>query len=185
MRRWLLLPGAACIVAGLATVVAPGLDTGPGFAVAVLVVGGVAAAGAALALGYRDRDTANQHVDAPGGPTPTDPGAAMDALLDDVTAAGRRRGDDAREEVAARLEAVAVDVLVARYDCTAATAREWLATGEWTDDPVAAAFFTDGLRPSYSLGDHLRTVRTGDPPLRRRARRALAELTAIEEGRDG
>ncbi|WP_439027278.1 DUF7269 family protein [Haloarchaeobius sp. DT45] len=182
MRRWLLVPGVACIAAGLATTVAPGLAAGAGLAVVVLVVGGVTAAGAALVLGYRSGGGPADRVESPGPTTPTDPGAAVDALLDDVTATGRRRGDDTRREVYDRIEAVAVDVLVARYDCTAETAREWLAAGTWTDDEAAAAFFTEGLQPAYSTTDHLRTVRTGDPPVRRRARRALAELTAIEEG---
>lgn len=181
-RRLLLAVGLALVGAGVAGTAAPGL-VGESVALATLVAGSFAAV--ALALAYA---TGEARSPGPGRATrperrrPRVPGQDAEALLAGVTATGRVRGDDAREDVYDRLTAVAVDTLVARYDCTPAAARERLRDGSWTDDPVAAALFVEGVDPDWTARDRLRTLWTGEPPVRRRARHALAELAAVAEG---
>ncbi|MFD1646471.1 DUF7269 family protein [Haloarchaeobius litoreus] len=181
-RSLLLAVGLSLVGAGLLGTVAPGLVVGDAVALLVLVAGSVAAV--ALALVYARQDTRAMvgRATVPDRSGPRVPGQAADELLAGVTAAGRVRGDDAREDVYERLTAVAVDTLVARYDCTPGEARRRLETGSWTNDPVAAALFVEGVDPEWTTRDRLRTLWTGEPPLRRRARHALAELAALAGG---
>lgn len=181
-RRTLLAVGLCLLAAGFAGTVAPGLVVGDAVALVTLVAGSLVAV--ALAVGYARLDgrAAPERPTRPARRRPRVPGRAAEELLADVTAAGRVRGDDAREDVYERLEAVAVDTLVARYDCTPEVAAGRLREGSWTDDPVAAALFVEGTDPDWTTRDRLRTLWTGEPPLRRRARRALSELSALAGG---
>ncbi|WP_256296945.1 DUF7269 family protein [Haloarchaeobius salinus] len=181
-RRLLLAVGLALVGAGLLGTVVPGLVVDDAVALVVLVAGSLVAV--ALAVVYSRQDAARS-VDRPTAPDrtgPRVPGRDADDLLAGVTAAGRVRGDDDRGAVYERLTAVAVDTLVARYDCTPDEARRRLAAGSWTEDPVAAALFVEGVDPEWTARDRLRTLWTGEPPLRRRARHALAELAALAGG---
>lgn len=51
-----------------------------------------------------------------------------------------------------------------------------LSAGTWTDDLRTAAFLTDAPLRRLSVGEHLHSLRTGEPPVQRRARRAIAAL---------
>lgn len=55
-------------------------------------------------------------------------------------------------------------------------ARRQLSEGTWTDDHRTAAVLTDSPLRRLSVGEHLHSVRTGEPPGQRRARRAIAAL---------
>jgi hypothetical protein len=181
-RGLLLAVGLSLLAAGLLGTAAPGLVVGDGVALVVLVAGSVAAVALALVYGRTDSRAEVARATRPDRTGPRVPGRDADDMLTDVTAAGRVRGDDAREDVYERLTAVAVETLVARYDCTPAEARRRLETGSWTDDPLAAALFTDGVDPGWTTRERLRTLWTGEPPLRRRARHALSELSALAGG---
>lgn len=113
------------------------------------------------------------------------PGEEFDEALAAVSAAGRRDPGERRRAVRERLEAAAVAVLVEVEDCSPATARRRLAAGDWTDDPQAAAFFREGETPALSTAAHLRLLAGGELPFRRRARRVVAALAALDDVNGG
>ncbi|WP_440989053.1 DUF7269 family protein [Haloarchaeobius baliensis] len=181
-RGLLLAVGLSLVGAGLLGTVAPGLVVGDAVALVVLVAGSLVAVALAVVFARQDTERTVDRATTPDRAGPRVPGRSADEQLANVTAAGRVRGDDAREDVYERLTAVAVDTLVARYDCTPDEARRRLDEGTWTDDPVAAALFVEGAAPDWTTRDRLRTLWTGEPPLRRRARHALAALSALAGG---
>ncbi|MFC4436553.1 MULTISPECIES: DUF7269 family protein [Natrialbaceae] len=84
-------------------------------------------------------------------------------------------GRDAR----ARLREGAVRVIRTRRGLAAETARERVRSGEWTDDPVAAAFLAeDRLHP---LPERLRGAVDPGTAYYRRVRRTLDAIERIEE----
>lgn len=103
------------------------------------------------------------------------PGTAFDRRLDDWPLfLGQRRGnDDAFRE---RLRTAAIAAEMHRRDCSAATARERVADGRWTDDDVAARFLrVDSSGPSIS--DRLRLVLGGDSWTQYGMRRTAAAIS--------
>lgn len=110
------------------------------------------------------------------GPAVRTPGDALDRRLQAVSPADRATERAIRE----RAEAVAVDVLVRRTGIDPGAARDRLRSGEWTDDPVAAALFAPEAEPA-SLGLRLRSLITGETAFRRRVRRATTELHRLAE----
>ncbi|MFC6955541.1 DUF7269 family protein [Halorubellus litoreus] len=182
MNRALFAVGAACVAVGvarLAGVVGPVL---PGGAYGFLAVAVLAVVVAGVTL-YRDAtdDDSPERAAPPERSRPRRPGAAAARAIADLRVVGRRAdADDGRRELHDRLESLAVDVLVAKRDVDASTARDQLASGAWTDDPTAAACFVDGPIPPLSARDQFAALRSGDPPYARRVRRALAELDRVE-----
>jgi hypothetical protein len=85
---------------------------------------------------YEQAETADPEI-AQDLPTP---GEEFDELL--AEAGANRKNKRQRETVRERLEAAAVAVIVRRDGVSREAALEQLETGEWTDDPYAAAFFT-------------------------------------------
>lgn len=85
---------------------------------------------------YEQAETADPEI-AQDLPTPGD---EFDELL--AQAGATRHNKPQRETIRQRLENAAVAVLVRRHGVTQAEAIRRLDTGEWTDDPYAAAFFT-------------------------------------------
>jgi hypothetical protein len=182
VNRVRLAVGVACVAAGVALTVGVEAPAIPGGTYGFVAVGSTAAIVAGVAL-YRDGRTATgTSVTAP--PTqarPQRPGEAVADAIDDLRVVGRRQdATDGRRQVSERLESLAVDVLVAKRDVTAATARDRLESGAWTDDPAAAAFFVDGPVPPLTVRDQVAALRSGDPPFARRARHVLAELHRLE-----
>ncbi|WP_323675580.1 hypothetical protein [Halorubellus sp. PRR65] len=182
MNRALFAAGATCLSLGVARLAGVGGPVLPGGAYAFLAVAVLAAAVAGVALSRDARVDGERGVaEPPEQARPRRPGAGARRALDDLRVVGRRADeDDGRRELHDRLEALAVDVLVAKRDVDEPTAREWLASGSWTDDPTAAACFVDGPVPALSARDQLAALRSGDPPYARRVRRALAELDRLE-----
>lgn len=82
-----------------------------------------------------------------------------------------------------RFEAIAATVLVSARGCTRAEADDLLETGAWTDDPVAAAYFSEVVeaprqrtRPWLPLG-----LRRADRTTQRvHAVAALADLAGVD-----
>lgn len=70
----------------------------------------------------------------------TSPGDDFDARLAEI-ARGHRASAN-RDAVRERLESAAVETIARHYGCSRDRAIELLDTGEWTDDPLAAVFFT-------------------------------------------
>ena len=75
-----------------------------------------------------------------------------------------------------------VDALVHVDDCDRTTARLRVEAGEWTDDPVAAAYLADGSPRSLRrrLAARLRPRRT----VRRRVDRTVAAIEALLDERE-
>jgi hypothetical protein len=96
------------------------------------------------------------------------------------TASAALRGDDA-DEVREDVRALAVAVVAHAEGCSTERARRRMAEGEWTDDPVAAAYVADreaSLPVSRRLSAWLRPHRTT-------VRRVERSVTALEERLDG
>jgi len=98
--------------------------------------------------------------------------------------AGRRgraaRPVEDRERIRERLHADAVRTIRRVADCDTATAREQVATGEWTEDRYAAAFLGDDVPgPAWwqRLRDRLRRV----DPFERRALRTAAAIATYDD----
>jgi len=82
-----------------------------------------------------------------------------------------------RREVEDRLNLVGRAVLERRRDCSPDEAIERLESGDWTDDALAAAFFSD--EPRVPLVTRLRIRWGGKSSFGVRAERAAAELERI------
>lgn len=92
----------------------------------------------------------------------------------------RCRVNESAEDVRNRLVEGAVRVVTTRRGLEAETARERVQSGTWTDDPIAAAFLADD-RP-HPLGERLRAAADPGAAYRRRVRRTLEAIEAIDEG---
>lgn len=115
------------------------------------------------------------------------PGGDLDRLFAKADGSRARSIDD-RYRLRRRLETSAVRAVQKRDDCSEAAASEALEAGTWTDDPVAAQYFSDrdgdvaaGLPPGRRVRFHLAA---GSPGVRA-ARRVADEITAMTrtEGR--
>lgn len=142
MRRATLL-GTTAALAGLAVVFVPALAVGfPVTYGTLLLVGGIAfvvGLGLVRLRMLTDRDTATLPA-VEGRPDDPVPGDEFDADLAAISPRRDRENDAARSQVRERLQAAAVGVL-ARQGHSREEALDLLDAGEWTDDPIAAAFF--------------------------------------------
>lgn len=113
---------------------------------------------------------------APDLPTPGDEFDESLAALGRLDAYDRQRRQDLRE----RLTRAALDAIERERGCTRERAEEILYRGEWTDDPFAAAFFTD--RVDAPLVQRVRATFSRESRQRRRARRAALAISELTEG---
>ena len=104
------------------------------------------------------------------------PGEGFDLALRSASSVHEISG---RETVTERLEAVGVTVLQRRRGYTESEARERLESGEWTDDPVAAAFFDGTGWAAFPLSFRLRVRLGEESKFGLKARRATEELERI------
>lgn len=151
-NRVALVGGVVAGVAGIALAAAPSLLALPVGEAAVGLLGVVALVYALMPLADR-RGSERRQADAPTPeevPTVDAPGDDVDRLLAVAGTTGPRTADR-RHRLRERLTRAAVRSIRRHEDCSVETARETLATGEWTDDPVAASYFTDG--PVATPGD--------------------------------
>lgn len=109
-------------------------------------------------------------ADAGGDATAADPGQPVDGALDAIVDGTDAFARDARPRVRERVRETAVRACAStdRADAEAAVAR-----GEWTDDPVAAAFLGDERAPRYPLRERLRGWVHPDRAFRRRVERTV------------
>lgn len=188
MRRLLVVVGVVSAVGGVVLVVRPELATfGQRSLLAVL---GVLALLQAGRVAIDRRSATRDHVETPDPETEQDlptPGDDLEASL----AAVRRRAPtlsrhrelqrrQRRETVRERIETAAVETIVRQHGCTRERARQALSTGEWTDDPDAAAFFTGELEGVGRRG-RLRRALASEPPYSRRARHAAGAVADLAD----
>lgn len=114
-------------------------------------------------------------------PSASHPGAAVDDALETVRRGQHVDTADAREAVFDRLTAVAIQQLRDQLGVDADEAERRLATGEWTDDPEAAAFFQAGPADDAPLLTRLRESFTDDARFAQRARRVANALDELED----
>lgn len=115
------------------------------------------------------------------GPRPVHPGTDVESMLVTIQRRPHLETIDEREAVFDRLAAVAIHRLEREYGVDADEARRILGSGEWTDDPEAAAFFEAGPEDDAPFVERLKESFTDDARFARRARRAAAALDALED----
>lgn len=186
MRRTLLLvAGVVLAVAGLALAqspsIAPGVEA-PDLAptlVAVLAM----LAGLVRARSWLGHD--------PSETTPVErerrsavavPGDEFDGRLRNTPAVGATAGDTRLLSVRQRLREAAVDVLESYQGYTEEEAQDALDAGTWTDDRIAAEFFTTRSGTGNSASEALKGTFYGRGPFYRRATRAASELERLTRG---
>jgi hypothetical protein len=112
-------------------------------------------------------------------PTLPTPG---DDLGRNLRARGRHR-TARRERIGDRLETAAIEGITYAEDCSVEAAHEALEHGTWTDDPIAAAFFTDGVPRSVPVLTRIRhtlSLRARFDRQARHAAHAIADLYGVD-----
>lgn len=188
MRRLLVVVGVVSAVGGVVLVVRPELAT---FGQqSLLTILGVLALLQAGRVALDRRSATRDAVGTPDPETEQDLPAPGDDLETSLAAVRRRaptlsrqaelQRRQRRETVRERIEAAAVETIVRQHGCTRERARQALSTGEWTEDPDAAAFFTGELEGVGRRG-RLRRALGSEPPYSRRARHAARAVAALAD----
>lgn len=174
MRRDLAVVGTALVGLGAVVAASPGVDaalSGPVTPNALAVLGLVVAlVGAAVAAGPPRSTAETRSVD------DDRLGAEFDATLARVeTMSGAElRSADAPGELRERLRVAAVALVASREGVDRETAAARVERGEWTDDPLAAAFLSESLRAPLAVRFRERWSTT--PRVVVRTRRTAAAL---------
>jgi len=185
LTQALTVAGVVLGVVGLAGVIAPdavaGLPAGRG----ALVLVGAAILLQGLRVVNRRRTEPPEELETPDTELqlelPT-PGDDVDADLR-FLAEERRYDRERRRRTRTRLREAAVEAVARRRGCSTEEAREIVERGEWTDDPLAASFFTT-VRESGSLSDDVRYLLRNESLYHRRAHHAAREVNRIATGGD-
>jgi hypothetical protein len=178
-----VLPGGAALVPVEAALALLGNDyflVGALGVVALLVLVGMVARRATSRVDQAEPPDPETVPDAPR------PGSEFDALLEGRPALHPRRRAETVERVRERLREAAVVAQMRREGCTRAVAEDRVDAGEWTDDPVAAAFLRPDGPPRPSAIDRLRLALRGGAWYQHCARttaRAVARATDGGVGR--
>ncbi|WP_136687223.1 DUF58 domain-containing protein [Halorhabdus amylolytica] len=174
--------GLLAVLAGTAVILAPELGAGfsPGYVI-VFVIGGLLLVIAATR--WRDRLVTSIESatlpDVEERSTVSVPGADFDAMLRGGTGNSIECVKQ-RSKIRSRVETVTTAVLDDRPTDNIDVA-DRLADGTWTDDPVAAALFTDADE-SLSIRTRITSFVTGRSVFRRRVERAIDELFRLVDG---
>ena len=182
MVRPLVAVGVAAIAVGFVAAVDRGVAAAVDpSAVMVTLVGALGVLqGVRYANGRRNRQ---RHAASPGEPErrrpATVPGAALDERIARATE-GVRSGRRARREVSDRIRALAVATVARARSVPAETAAELVESGEWTDDPTAAAFLSRSA--SYPVRVRLRAMVSGSSRFALGLRAATEALVRVEAG---
>lgn len=184
-RDVLVGAGVLALAAGVAVVVDPGLAAiVDAQRTLVYAVGAITALFALGAIQRRRRATIEQAET----PDPEDratlrsPGDDVDAALRTGNVGPRTRAAPGGDSLRDRVRTVAVARLVDRENCTPEAAESMLEAGTWTDDPLAAAYFSQEHRAQLQEGyaTRLRAFLGRTPSEADYARHAIAEL--VPEG---
>lgn len=179
-RFRLFVAGAGLAVFGLALFAQPSLATQFGVdRIFVYVAGGAAALFTLVDVTARRR-VAPERTEFPVRTSLTEPGEDLESTLHEIAAGSPTDTFEEREAVHDRLSRVAIRVIARRRNCSSEEARRRLDEGTWTDDPDAAAFFAADPRETGGLIENLRESFSDESQFERRARRAAAELAALE-----
>lgn len=181
LRRTLL---AAVGVAGVAVAVGVVVGLAPASLVsaasglnATLATGVVGAALVGYAL-RRRRQTepvaaSSTLADAGSDTTVADPGQPVDGALDRIADGDDAFAGEARTRVRERIRETAVRACAQKHGFSRDEATDAVARGEWTSDPVAAAFLGDERAPRYPLRERLRGWVHPDRAFQRRVERTV------------
>lgn len=178
--------GLLAVVAGLTFAVRP--RTAAGFGVGDVVVTAVGVtvflyAGVVLVGRARTDRPTGSPVDPESLPDGPVPGDAFDDLLA-VAGGSTAVAGERRRRLHRRIERAAIAAIRRHSDCTESEARERLDSGDWTDDPLAAVYFTDGVVPmsEVSLRRRAHVTLTGTEPEILAAQRAAEEVATLASG---
>jgi MYXO-CTERM domain-containing protein len=184
VRRTVALVGGAVALAGVVALAVPSLTTflpatDPVVALlaALLVLGGIGQL-------QRRRSTEVTHAETDDIEVTIDlptPGDDLDERIGSLRFL--RNPVSERARIRDSVAETVVDTIQRRTGCSRERAIEHLQAGTWTDDPVAAAVFSDRA-PREPLLDRLRRRFDDEPTFRRRLRRALAAADAMTEADD-
>lgn len=185
-RSLLTLVGTVAAAVGLAMVFQPGLATAIGGSDTQIIIVGLLALvqGLRVANDRRGNQITGAETDDPEivAPMPT-PGHAFDERLSRVRAAGFGRARD-RREIRTRLTDLAVEAVARDENCSREVARERVESGEWTDDPYAAAFLSNASTADVPWYAHVRNAIHREPRFQRHARHAVDALARYAEVAD-
>lgn len=186
LARSLVLVGLGAVALGITVAVAPGIAVGFGATDSVLTLIGLVALvqSARSASDYWNHDRAQAALpDADSAESAVVQGERFDHVL---ALSGRRGsvGDRYRRRLRREVRRAAVETLAAETGASDGAIRRSLEAGTWTDDPVAAALFTE--EPAGSWRDRIRTAVGRETTFQRRVRRAVAAIERrVEAERDG
>lgn len=180
---WLIaVIGTVVLAAGAVLLFAPGTANGLPIN---LIVADAAALGALALGGWVVRERYGSSVSLTAVPdiefnlaTPS-PGNNTDQIVYRMTHL-QEGAIEYREQIQEKVAEVAIGVITQVQDCSRAAAIEQLESGEWTDDTLAASFFSNQVtRPSPSITTQLkRRFRSDETDYERQLR---ATVNAIEE----
>lgn len=142
--------------------------------VGLLVAASVLYSGREATLQQAETPTPERPVTAPAA------GDAVDSALASRTALLPVVGADRRERLRRRLRDAAVETSVRFGERSREAAVERIETGDWTDDPEAAAFLA-GRSPGFEA--RVRALLRAEPWARRGARRAVTAVVEREDDR--
>ncbi|WP_276260006.1 DUF7269 family protein [Haloglomus litoreum] len=185
VRDALAAVGAVAVLGGVAVLVEPslanlvGIRSDRALVTALALVAAVQGLFAVLAR-VRSEGRAADPPDAERRFRAAVPGDEFDRLLADLPDLRVKRRNEERAAVRERLEALAVEVLVAR-GLDEATARDHLEAGTWTADERASSFFVPAAERDLSVEARLRDAFGSDLAFSRRARRVVAAIAAHAE----
>lgn len=182
MRRLLTAVGVALalygIVAAFVPSAVPTLSVGRFFLVVIgllALLQGLRQVGARRRTAYVQAET--------GDPETTQdlpvPGADFDAQIAGLYSGNTLENKDA---VRTRLYEAAVLTVKHHEGISREAAEERIEAGTWTDDPIAAAFFTGSVPTELPLSRRVRLAMSLRPKFRRRARRAADAIDALASG---
>lgn len=182
-RRTLLLSLAtAAALVGLGAAFFPSLAPATSLPTVLppLVGGAAVVAGVGRAYRWLRRETTRTElpVRERGRPIAV-PGDDFDRSLSGAPSAGTANGNRRALAVRRELESAAVDALVVYRGLSAEDARERLRDGSWTDDPLAAEFFTHAHGTGSSVTESVAGSFRDRGPFHRRARRAAAAIDSV------
>lgn len=166
IRRLLFAAGILAGIFGLVLVFAPGMAAGVGVSDILVYLLGALALLLALGRIRRRRNAERREARLPDPESPVGlpaPGADVDERLRNLRRLTQHsRIQSERQDLDTRLEELAKRVIARREDISREAAENRLREGTWTDDRLAAAYFSESVE--VPLGERLRlSIRTGSP----------------------
>lgn len=182
-RRYLVVGGLVTLIGIVFFVDAATAYRFPVNAALVTIAGATAGLFTLIGVSTRMRTRRRRTTPPDPGPSPTAPGEEIETALRTVQRNPHVETADERATVFDRLAAVAIQLLQHREGISVDEARRRLGSGEWTDDPEAAAFFETDPEDDAPFVTRLKESFSDDARFVHRARRAAAALDELEAKR--